>query len=157
MKFNDWVNEQEIIKEGEEKINVNMTLDNLFKTISKEVPALNTMIKKITGYDPGLKIKPLISRRGYLTVDFEAKIYKSKDCGIMGLGIDSVSLTTYGQGYITESNGEITDISPKLWFRLKLDYQHPGGGTNGTSVYVNGDEISYRYDVEKGKFEEYKR
>lgn len=157
MKYNEWLNEQEFIKEYAKAISVNMTLDELFKTISKEVPTLNAMIKKTTGYDPGLKIKPLISRRGYLFVEFDVKTYSSKDCGIMGLGIENVELTTFGQCDITESGGNITDISPKIWFRLKLSYEHPGGGSNGTSVYANGNEISYMYDVEKGKFNEIRR
>jgi hypothetical protein len=156
MKYNEWLNEQKFIKEAK-TISVNMTLDELFKAISKEVPTLNAMIKKTTGYDPGLKIRPLSISRGYLNIDFDAKSYGSKDCGIMGLGIKNVELTTYGQCYISESSDSITDISQKIWFRLKLDYQHPGGGSNGTSVYVNGDEISYTYDVEEGKFEELRR
>ena len=85
--------------------------------------------------------------------ELQAKELSGKECGVLGFGIEKVSLG-FWSGFKLPAFQETEagfEFSPNAWTSLHYAYSHPKGGSNGTEVVFPGHKYdALFYDVAAG-------
>lgn len=91
------------------------------------------------------------------SVSVESAPIPTKDYGIFQYGMKSVSIDTFSGGSINWQNvgtqEDKFEFHGYIWFTIHFAYTHVGGGSNGCSLYIPGnDSDSIWYDIVNNQF-----
>ena len=121
---------EELLKEEVDK-------SKILKQIESKLPELEKLIKKYLGYSPKLQVE--LTNRGDFRLYSDENLLKQ--FGNYGKTLfTEITIDFWGGGYNEKNN--------RVWFKPKVGYQHPSGGSNGTNFIWD----SLWFDVAKNKW-----
>lgn len=128
------------VNEHLNKLNENneVSQDNLL-AVQKELPALVKLIQKQLGFSPKLVVTIENSRQGN-------RINLSSNDLTSELGKTLVK-NMFSEIKIEFWGGVLSSTENKIWFNPKVQYTHPGGGSNGTDFVW--DSLWFDLDTNK--------
>jgi hypothetical protein len=110
----------------------------------KSIPKLEKELKSILGYDLKANVKGANNRK-YFNIDFTPEFFE-KDLGVMKFALKKAAFYMY-------CNPE--PKKEKIWFPVKLGWEHHSGGTNGGDIKnLMGKSIEFWYNTVNGDWEE---
>ena len=110
------------------------------KRIQDSIPELDKMLSLKLGVSVQMKITRIDDR--YVKVESQEF---TKPFGIFEFVIKKAEF--YATGSVNVEKGYV-------WFgSLSLGYEHPGGGTNGSTVHIGSKTLNFQWNMKTGKWE----